>query len=119
MSDSQKIDLILQEIQGIKSEVQGMKSEIQGMKSETQNMKSEMQGMKNEIREMKQRMTGIEITLEHEISHNIKIIAEGHLDLSRSLNKAVQLASDIKAKQEIQDLYIKSHESRLKIRELV
>jgi len=61
-------------------------------------------------------MTGIELTLENEISHNIRIIAEGHLDLSRKLNEAIHLASDIKARQEIQDLLIKSHETKLKIR---
>jgi len=77
---------------------------------------SRLTPIESEFLELKNKMTGIELTLENEISHNIRIIAEGHLDLSRKLNEAIHLASDIKARQEIQDLLIKSHETKLKIR---
>jgi len=77
---------------------------------------SRLTPIESEFLELKNKITGIELTLENEISHNIRIIAEGHLDLSRKLNEAIHLASDIKARQEIQDLLIKSHETKLKIR---
>lgn len=43
--------------------------------------------MKNEIRE-------ISLTLENETNRNIKIIAEGHLDLSRKLDKALTVENE-------------------------
>ncbi|MDE5699213.1 MAG: hypothetical protein K2I96_17705 [Lachnospiraceae bacterium] len=49
MTDSEKLDLLISEMQGMKSEIQGMKSDMQGMKSEMQGMKSDMQGMKEKI----------------------------------------------------------------------
>lgn len=60
-----------------------MKTDIQNVKDETKQiseMKTDIQKMKNEIRE-------ISLTLENETNRNIKIIAEGHFDLSRNLIK--------------------------------
>lgn len=59
-------------------------------------------------------VNGIKLTIENVTNRNIQIIAEVHLDLSRKLNEAVRIASDIKAKQEIQDIYFNTHESKLK-----
>lgn len=43
-----------------------------------------------------------------------KIIAEGHLDLSRKLSETIHIASDIKSKQEHQDFLINDHTRMLK-----
>ena len=88
MTDSEKLDLLL-------SEMQGMKSEMQGMKSEIQSMKSEMQSMKSEIQEVKQKVTKIDLTIENEIRVNIQRVAEGHLDLSSNLHEAMKPSSEV------------------------
>lgn len=86
MTDSEKIDLILLEVQGMKSEMQGMKSQMQGMKSE-------MQGMKSEIEEVKRRVTKIELHLENDTDHNIRLIAENFIELTRKLEQAIPVAN--------------------------
>ena len=80
MTDSEKLDLIL-------SEMHDMRSEMQGMKDEMQNMKGEMQ-------DIKRRTTNIELTLENETNPNIKIIAEGHLDLNRKLDDVLKVENE-------------------------
>ncbi|MEH2959488.1 hypothetical protein [Candidatus Merdisoma sp. JLR.KK006] len=136
MTDSEKLDLILSELQGVKnnvqglegeqqgmksdmqsmksdmqgmksdmqsmkSDMQGMKSDMQSMKSELQDMKSDMQGMKSELQDMKNNMqklerkvTGIEVHLENVTDRNIRLIAEGHLDLSRKLDEALKVENE-------------------------
>ena len=54
------------------------------------------------------------VIIENEIRVNIQRVAEGHLDLSRKLNECIKLSSDIKDRQEIQDIYINMHHSKLK-----
>lgn len=81
MTDSEKLDLLL--------------SEMQSMKSEMQSMKSEMQGMKSEIQEVKQKVTKIDLTIENEIRVNIQRVAEGHLDLSGNLHDAMKPSSEV------------------------
>ena len=58
-------------------------------------------------------MTKIDLTVENEIRVNIQRVAEGHLDLSRKLNECIRISSDIKDKQEIQDIYINMHNNKL------
>lgn len=106
MSDNEKLDLILSEMQDMKSDIQGMKSEMQGMKSEMQSMKSEMQGMesemqgmksdmqsmKSEIQETKQHTRNIELHLENGTDKNIQLIAENFIELTKKLNQAIPAA---------------------------
>ena len=73
MTDSEKLDLILSEIQ---------------------DMKTDMQDMKTDMQELKRRATSIELTLENETNPNIKTVAEGHLDLSRKLDDALKVENE-------------------------
>ena len=43
---------------------------------------------------IKKEIRSIQLTLENETNRNIKIIAEGHLDLSRKLNEALQVENE-------------------------
>jgi seryl-tRNA synthetase len=72
-----------------------------------------LENVEKEINNIQKEVTGIKVTLENETNRNIRVIAEGHLDLSRKLNEAVRIASDIKAKQEMQDIYLNTHETKL------
>lgn len=114
MTETEKLDLILSEMQGMKAEIVGMKGEIIGMKAEIADVKGEIADMKGEITDIRQKVTKTDLTIENEIRVNIQRVAEGHLDLSRKLNECIRLSSDIKDKQEIQDIYINMHNSKLK-----
>lgn len=71
MTDSEKLDLILSEMQG---------------------MKSEMQDMKSEIQELKRRVTSIELHIENATDKNIQLIAENITELAKKLNQAIPVA---------------------------
>ena len=85
MTDSQKLDLIL-------SEMQGMKGEMQSMKGEMQSMKGEMQSMKGEMQKLNQRMTNLELHLENGTDKNIQLLAENFVELTKKLNQAIPAA---------------------------
>ncbi len=80
VTDSEKLDLLL--------------ADMQNMKSDMQNMKSDMQNVKNDLQEVKQKVTNIDLTLENEIRVNIRRVAEGHLDLSRNLHEAMRIDNE-------------------------
>lgn len=81
MTDSEKMDLILAEIQGMKTEMQGMKTEIQDIKTD--------------LEEVKDKVTKTELILENEIRVNIQRVAEGHLDLSRNMHEVMRPNNEI------------------------
>lgn len=78
MTDSQKLDLLL--------------SEMQGMKDEMRGMKDEMQGMKSEIQKLEQRMTRLELHIENGTDRNIQLVAENFVELTKKLNQAIPVA---------------------------
>lgn len=47
-----------------------------------------------DMQEMKRQIKDVQMTLENETNRNIKIIAEGHLDLSRKLDDALKVDSE-------------------------
>ena len=46
------------------------------------------------LRKLNDKVTDIQLTLENETNKNIKIIAEGHLDLSRKLDEALKVDTE-------------------------
>ena len=82
------------DMQKMQSGMQEMKSDIQEMQSGMQEMKSNIQEMQGGMQEMKSEIKGLQLTIENEINPNIRIIAEGHLDLTRKLDEALKVENE-------------------------
>ena len=92
-----------EKIAGIENKISGIENKISGIENKISDMESTISSMENKISDMDEKMSkmqddilNIQLTLENETNRNIKIIAEGHLDLSRKYNEA----STIKAEEE-------------------
>ncbi len=92
MTDSAKLDLILEKVNYLDEKVNNLEIDLQ---------------------EVKQKVTKTDLTIENEIRVNIQRVAEGHFDLSRKLNKCIILSNEIKDKQEIQGIYINIYNNKL------
>lgn len=57
-------------------------------------MSEEAKRIIEEINELKQAVKDIQMTLENETNRNIRIIAEGHLDLNRKLDEALRVENE-------------------------
>lgn len=99
MTENEKIDLILSEIQEMKSEMQGMKNEMQGMKSETQGLK--------------RRIINIETHIENITDKNIQLLAENFIELTKKLNQAIP-AADKNLAYEVKVNYLTEEVEKLK-----
>lgn len=100
MTKNEKLDLILSEMQSFNQRFDEPEHRFDKLEQRTDTLK-------NEIKK-------INLTLENVTNRNILIVAEGHLDLSRKLDECISLSSAVKAKQEIQDIYINMHDNKLK-----
>ncbi len=67
MTDTEKLDLILNQVVGMKEDISEVKTDVKDIK----------------------------LTLENEIRTNIQRVAEGHLDLSRNLHDAMKPSNEI------------------------
>ena len=85
MTDSEKLDLIL----------------------------SEVQGMKSEMQELKRQTTSIELHFENTTDKNIQLIADNFVKLTSRLNQAIP-AADKKLAYEVKVNYLVSEVDKLK-----
>ena len=56
--------------------------------------KEDIQIIESLLAPIKRDINSIQLTLENETNRNIKIIAEGHLDLSRKLDEALKIDNE-------------------------
>lgn len=92
MTDGEKLDLIL---------------------SQMQDMKTEMQDMKTEMQKLNQRTTSIELHIENVTDKNIQLIAENFIELTNKLNQAIP-ATDKNLAYEVKVNYLASEVDKLK-----
>ena len=103
---SKETEMILDAIKNLQSEMVSTKTELQNeiastkteLQGEMTALKEEMTstktGLQNEISALKNEVTSIKVTLENVTNRNIKAVAEGHLDLYKKLDKAIEVNNE-------------------------
>lgn len=128
MTDSEKLDLVLEKVTNLDEKVSSLDKKVSGhdsrfisienkldsLDSRMDSMDGRVGNIETDLQEIKQRVIKTEIIIENEIRPNIMRVAEGHLDLSRKLDDYIKIVSSVQAKQEVQDMYIKMHDAKLK-----
>ena len=94
MLDEKDLDAIRKIVVPIEREVGSMKEEVSFMKEEMGSMKEEMGSMKTKMDSLEKKVNSVQLTLENETNRNIRLIAEGHLDLSRKLDDALKVETE-------------------------
>ena len=118
MTDSQKLDFLVEqfidvkkdisemkediaelksEMAEVKADIVGIKGEIAGIKGEIAEIKCDIAEMRDDIRDLQERMDRqenetryIKIFQENVLKKGIDVIAEGHMDLLRKLNESLK-----------------------------
>lgn len=81
MTDSEKLDLLLNKVTVLESDVKEVKQEVAEVKEE--------------VADVNQDVTHIKLIVDNEVRVNIQRIAEGHLDLSRNLHEAMKPSKEM------------------------
>ena len=135
MTDTEKMDVILEKVVFIGNKVDSMdvrlgkvEERVGEVEKKVNSMDVRLGKVEERVDSMDGRLTRVEkgiidvkneivivrCIMENELDHNIKLIAEGHYDLNRKLDKALHLVGDVQAKEEVQDVLLTLHEAKLK-----
>lgn len=88
------MNIMKNDIKTLRNDIDVIKKDIDGMKNDIDGMKNDIDGMKNDIENLDKRVTSLEVHLENITDKNIRIIAEGHLDLNRKLDDALKVENE-------------------------
>ena len=93
--DLEMIAEIMKEInKHINERLDKMDSRLDQMDSRLDQMDSRLDQMDSRLNKLESKVTEVQMTLENETNKEIRIIAEGHLDLSRKLDDALKVENE-------------------------
>lgn len=112
---TEETKMILDEIKGLRSEIAGVKAEL---KDEIAGVRTELKEEMNELRtsfekrfgNIERHMDTTRFIMENEIRENIKLVAEGHLDLYRKMEEVTKTSNE----REIMFMRLKYLESEVR-----
>ena len=101
MTGTELLKAIYEGMQEVKHDVRELKEDVSGLKEDVSVLKEDVCVLKEkvdiltvDVDTLKQNVKRIDLTLENEINRNIRVIAEGHLDLTRKLDAALKVESE-------------------------
>lgn len=94
MTTEEMLVSLVENVKNINSTLNNMNKQFDDVNSKFDDINNQMSEMKADIQKMKNEIREISLTLENETNRNIKIIAEGHLALSRKLDKALTVENE-------------------------
>lgn len=59
-----------------------------------------LESIYDDMQEVKRQVKDLQLTLENETNRNIKLIAEGHLDLNRKLDEVFKIENEVRQLRE-------------------
>ena len=88
MTDSEKLDLLLDKVITIEDKVAAIEDKVAVIEDKVAAIEDKVAAIENDVKD-------IRLTLENEIRVNIQRVAEGHLDLSRNLHDAMKPSNEV------------------------
>ena len=75
----------------VKEDIVELKSDVVEVKKDIVELKTDVKKLNGRVDSLETKVTGIQMTLENDTNKYIRIIAEGHLELSRKLDEALKI----------------------------
>lgn len=83
------------DIAELKTEVAELKTEVAELKTKVENLKTAVEKLDVRVTHLETRMEGVEVAIKEVLEPEIRIVAEGHLDLDRKLVAATSFSTEI------------------------
>lgn len=133
MTDSQKLDLLLEqmsefrkELGGLREDVSELKTDVAQLKTDVAQLKTDVAQLKEDVSELKERVSSLEgrmsvveatlketrVELENFTNRAISILAENHLSLMEKLNRSIK-AADTNSVYEVKVEYLTERVNKL------
>ena len=92
MTDSEKLDYLVRKFDGLEQKVDAMGQRVEGLGQKVDAMGQKVDVLGQRVDDLEQKVREIGIYQENVLEPGIKVIAEGHANLTRKLNEALKIS---------------------------
>ena len=100
MTDNEKLDRILSEIQGMKTDVQELKSDVRVLKTEMQEVKTDVQELKSDVQVLKTDMQEVKTDVQ-KLKSDVQVLKTDMQEVKIDMHMHRREAAEMKAETEI------------------
>ena len=100
MTDNEKLDRILSEIQGMKTDVQELKSDVRVLKTEMQEVKTDVQELKSDVQVLKTDMQEVKTDVQ-KLKSDVQVLKTDMQELKSDMHMHRRETAEMKAETEI------------------
>lgn len=87
-------DLMDQKLEPLQNDIKSLMAKVESLEARMGSLEAKVESLEADIQILKQKTSSLEVTLETETNRDIRIIAEGHLDLTRKLDEALKVENE-------------------------
>ncbi len=88
------VSVLKEDVSVLKEDVAGLKEDVSVLKEDVSFLKEKVADHDSQFDSINRELRGIHLTIENELTRNIRYIAEGHLDLIRKLDEALKIEQE-------------------------
>ena len=85
-------EVMREEISPLTERMDRLETKVNGLETKVNGLEAKVDGLETKVEANAKAIREVQVTLENDIDRKIKIIAEGHLDVSRNLDKAIRVS---------------------------
>jgi chromosome segregation ATPase len=94
MNDSEKLDLILSKLESHDTKFNSIEHRLDNIEHRLETHDTKLDNIEHRLGTHDTKFNDIKLHLENVTDNNIKIVAEGHLDLNRKLDEALKVETE-------------------------
>lgn len=95
----EEVGILKQDVSCLKEDVKDLQQRMIIVEGKTDNLQFTVNEMQSELAETKREILSLRTTIENITNRNIRIIAEGHLDLENKLDRSIKAGSETEIMQ--------------------
>ena len=95
----EEVGILNQDVSCLKEHVKDLQQRMIIVEGKTDNLQFTVNEMQSELAETKREILSLRTTIENVTNRNIRIIAEGHLDLENKLDRSIKAGSETEVMQ--------------------
>lgn len=85
-------EIVCNAVRPLQADIAEMRADIEMLKAGQAEMRADIEALKEGQQRLSDRVRNVEVILENDVRHSVRIVAENHINLSKKFDQALEIA---------------------------